>query len=139
MTWATKIGPAARPPARVRGEAARRTLASMTGWGSFSYAFGPVLAFGVVGVLALLLRWAFGHGRSLVERRPAQGSPTEYGLLVPVAEPKTFVEAELMRRHLTDAGLRATLAPTTEGPKVMVFPDDVKNARLVLRSAGLGG
>lgn len=123
----------------MRGRPAPLTLASMTGWGSFSYAFGPVLAFGVVGVLALLLRWAFGHGRSLVERRPQQGSPAEYGLLVPIAEPRTFVEAELMRRHLSEAGLRATLAPTTEGPKVMVFPDDVKSARLVLRSAGLDG
>ena len=128
--------PSGGPGARVRGEPAAFTLASMTGWGSFSYAFGPVLAFGVVGVLVLLLRWAFGHGRSLVERRPQPGSPQEYGLLVPIAEPATFVEAEVIRRHLVAAGLRATLAPTTEGPKVMVFPDDVKNARLILRSTG---
>ncbi len=113
-----------------------RTLLLMTGWGSLSYAFGPLLAFGVVGVIVLLLRWAFAHGTSLVERRPEAGSPEEYGLLVRVAAPRTFVEAEVMRRHLEDAGLRATLAPTTQGPAVMVFPDDVKNARLVLRSAG---
>ncbi len=103
-------------------------------WGSFSYAFGPVLALLAVGVLTLLLRWTFSHGHSLVERRPAVGTPTEYGLLVPVAEPATFVEAELLRRRLSDAGLRATLAPTTEGPRVLVFPEDVKAARLVLRS-----
>ncbi len=108
----------------------------MTGWGSLSFALGPVMAFGVVGVIVLLLRWAFGHGTSLVERRPARGSPQEYGLLVPVAEPPTFVEAEVMRRELTEAGLRATLAPTTAGPRVMVFPEDLKNARLVLRAAG---
>ncbi len=103
------------------------------GWGSFSYAFGPIVALLVVGVLMLLLRWAFSSGHSLVERRPEVGSPEQYGLLVPVAEPPTFVEAELVRRRLSDAGLRATLAPTTEGPRVLVFPEDVKAAHLVLR------
>ena len=102
-------------------------------WGSYSSAFGPVVALAVVGVLALLLRWAFSSGHSLVERRPEAGSPEQYGLLVPIAEPPTFVEAELVRRRLSDAGLRATLAPTTEGPRVLVFPEDVEAARLVLR------
>ena len=102
-------------------------------WGSYSFAVEPLIALGVVGVLALLLRWAFSTGHSLVERRPEVGSPEQYGLLVPVAEPPTFVEAELLRRRLSDAGLRATLAPTTEGPRVLVFPEDVKAARLVLR------
>lgn len=108
----------------------------MAGWGSFSYVFGPLLAFGALGVLVLLLRWAFGHGTSLVERRARPGSPQEYGLLVPVAEPPTFVEAELIRRRLLDAGLRATLAPTTQGPRVMVFPRDLGTARTVLRDGG---
>jgi hypothetical protein len=103
-------------------------------WGSYSFAFGPLLALAAVGVLILLLRWAFSPGHSLVQRRPAVGTPTEYGLLVPVAEPPTFVEAEMLRRRLEDAGLRATLAPTTDGPRVLVFPEDVKAARLVLRS-----
>jgi hypothetical protein len=107
----------------------------VTGWSSFSYAFGPVLAFGALGVLVLLLRWAFGHGRSLVERRATPGAPQEYGLLVPVAEPATFVEAEIARLRLVGAGLRATLAPTTQGPAVLVFPDDLETARLVLRAA----
>lgn len=104
----------------------------MRDWGSFSYAFGPLVAFAVVGVFALLLRWAFGHNRSLVERRVSSGDPGEYGLLVQVAAPSTFVEAEVLRRKLLDAGLRATLAPTTQGPAVMVFPKDLKAARLVL-------
>jgi hypothetical protein len=105
-------------------------------WGSYSFAFGPVLALAAVGVLTLLLRWAFSSGKSVVERRPEVGGEGEYGLLVPVAEPSTFVEAEVMRRRLTDAGLRATLAPTTDGPRVLVFPEDVKNARVVLRAGG---
>jgi hypothetical protein len=102
-------------------------------WGSYSFAVEPLIALGAVGVLALLLRWAFSTGHSLVERRPTVGSPEQYGLLVPVAEPSTFVEAELLRRRLSDAGLRATLAPTTDGPRVLVFPEDAKAARLVLR------
>jgi hypothetical protein len=114
-----------------RGERPRDTAGVY--WGSFSYAFGPLLALVAVGVLTLLLRWTSSHGHSLVERRPTVGTPTEYGLLVPVAEPPTFVEAELLRRRLEGAGLRATLAPTSEGPRVLVFPEDVKAARLVLR------
>lgn len=106
----------------------------MPDWQSYSYLFGPVVAFGMVGVLALVLRWAFGHGRSLVASRPRQGRADEYGLLVPVADPATFVEAEVVRRRLQDAGVRATLAPTTDGPRVLVFPRDEKAARALLRS-----
>jgi hypothetical protein len=104
----------------------------VSAWGSWSYSFGPLVAFVAVGVLALLLRWAFGHGRSLVERRSPPGSAQEYGLLVRVAAPATFVEAEVLRRRLVAAGLRATLAPTTEGPAVMVFPEDAGAARELL-------
>jgi hypothetical protein len=102
-------------------------------WGSYSYLFGPLVAFGLVGFFALLLRWAFGRGRSLVARPARSGSAEEYGLLVPVAAPATFVEAEVIRRRLEDAGLRATLAPTTQGPRVLVFPGDERAARAVLR------
>jgi hypothetical protein len=105
----------------------------VSAWGSYSFAFGPLLAFGVVGVLALLLRWAFGHNHSLVARRPRPGGSDEYGLLVRVAAPSTFVEAEVIRRHLQAQGVRATLAPTLQGPAVMVFPRDAPAARLALR------
>jgi len=104
----------------------------VSGWGSWSYLFGPLVAFGMVVVLALLLRWAFSRGHSLVEGRPRRGRADEYGLLVAVAEPATFVEAELVRRRLTEAGISATLAPTTDGPRVLVFPKDVDVARHVL-------
>jgi len=105
----------------------------MPTWGSLSFAFGPVIAFAALGVLVLLLRWAFSHHGSLVARRPRSGAPEDYGMLVAVASPSTFVEAEVIRRHLEGAGVRATLAPTTSGPAVMVFPDDAPAARLALR------
>jgi hypothetical protein len=102
--------------------------------GSLSYLFGPLTAFAVVGVLVLVLRWAFsGRSTSLVERRPLAGHSEEYGLLVPVASPATFVEGELMRLRLEEAGLRATLVPTADGPRVMVFADSERVARAVLR------
>ncbi|MFB9375412.1 hypothetical protein ACFFKU_05615 [Kineococcus gynurae] len=104
----------------------------MTFGGGYYYAVGPVMAFVFVGVLVLLLRWTFSHGRSLVERRPKSGSSEEYGLLEVVAEPATFIEAEVLRRVLVDAGIRATLAPTTEGPRLMVFPEEASIARTVL-------
>ncbi|MCI2239314.1 hypothetical protein MO973_32800 [Paenibacillus sp. TRM 82003] len=102
----------------------------------YYYAVGPVLALLVVGVLVLLLRWTFSSGRSLVERRPRSGSSGEYGLLEVVSAPSTFVEAEVQRRTLLDAGIRATLAPTTEGPRVMVFPEHAALARQLLAGRG---
>ena len=108
----------------------------MGDWVSYHYAVGPAMALVVVAVLALLLRWTFSHGRSLVERRPHQGPSSDYGLLEVVSAPPTFVEAEVQRRTLVDAGIRATLAPTTDGPRVMVFPDEAGLARQVLAGKG---
>jgi hypothetical protein len=101
-------------------------------WQSYSYLWGPGVALVVVGVLAVLLRWTFRRGGSLVARAPKPGAPGEYGLLVSVASPGTYVEAELLRRTLTDAGLRATVATTTQGPRLMVFADDEPRARSLL-------
>jgi hypothetical protein len=101
--------------------------------GSLGYLLTPVVAFLVVGVLALLLRWAFGgRPRSLVERRARAGPRSEYGLLVDVAAPGTFVEGELLRRRLLDHGVRATVAGTDEGPRLMVFAADEHRARRLL-------
>jgi hypothetical protein len=103
--------------------------------GSYSYVYGPIVAFAVVGLLALLLRGTFSRGHSLVARPPRIGAPGEYGLLVEVAAPATFAEAELIRSRLAGSGVRATLAPTTQGPRVLVFPDEERVARALLRRA----
>ncbi len=99
---------------------------------SASFLVGPLIAFAAVGVLVLLLRWAFASGSSVVSKRPAQGRVDEYGLLVPVAAPPNYIEAEMIRRALEDAGIRATLAQTLAGPRLMVFPEDEARARQVL-------
>jgi hypothetical protein len=93
----------------------------------------PLTGLLVVGLLALVLRWAFGRDQSLVERRSRSGAPDEYGALVPVATPATHAEGEIARRTLVDSGIRATLVDTVEGPRVMVFPEDARTARALLR------
>lgn len=102
------------------------------GWNAYSYAFGPLFALVGLGVLILLLRWTFRRGSSVVAAAPRPGPPDEYGLLVPVAGPGSYVEAELLRRQLEDAGIRATVAQTLDGPRLMVFPADEPRAREVL-------
>ncbi len=86
----------------------------------------------VLGVLALLLRWAYSGGRSVVERRARQGHEDEYGLMVAVASPGTFIEGEVARQRLNDAGIRASLVTTSDGPRLMVLEPDETKARQVL-------
>jgi hypothetical protein len=104
----------------------------VTSWGSFSFAFGPIVALLLVGVLALLVRWAFRRGSSVVAGPAQPGRDGEYGLLVPIAMPPTYIEGEVVRRRLEDAGIRANLATTLDGPRVMVWPQDEQRARTLL-------
>lgn len=99
----------------------------------YGYLFGPIVAFIVVGLMVLLLRWAFSRGGSLVERRPRVGDPDQYGLLVPIAAPGDPASATMLADRLEKAGLRATIAPTGQGLRVMVFAEDEKRARALLR------
>ncbi|MGN6330023.1 MAG: hypothetical protein ACTHOD_00020 [Motilibacteraceae bacterium] len=101
---------------------------------SYSYLGGPLVALGVVGVLVLLLRWTFSRGGSLVERPVRPGHEKDYGLLVSIASPSTHIEGEMLRRRLEDAGVRATLAQTVDGPRLMVFARDETTARRLLAS-----
>ncbi|MFC9326496.1 hypothetical protein [Kitasatospora sp. NPDC057015] len=87
----------------------------------------------LMAVLILLLRWTYGSGKSLVERRPRTGAPEEYGLLVPVAAPADSEQAGRLAARLDAAGLRHTLVPTAEGPRLMVWPADEAAARAALR------
>lgn len=99
---------------------------------SYSYAVGPLIAFAGLGVLVLLLRWTFSRGGSLIAAPARPGSPTDYGLLVSIASPPTYIEGELMRRTLEDSGIKATLTQTLDGPRVLVFPDDEVRGRELL-------
>lgn len=97
-----------------------------------TYLLTPLIGFAVVAVLALLLRWTFSRGHSLVPRTPRKGAPDDYGLLVEVASPTDPEHGRRLCRVLTADGIRCTLVETTDGPRVMVWPPDEQAARLAL-------
>lgn len=88
----------------------------------------------VVAFFIVVLRWAFSSGHSLIERPAKLGKVDEYGLFVPVASPKNFIEGEVLRQRLLAVGIKANLTQTLEGPKVMVFKKDLKTARAILET-----
>ena len=90
--------------------------------------------FFIVGVLALLLRWAYSSNNSLVERDKKIGSDDQYGLLKVAASPKNYIEGEMLRQKLLSVGIKATLSQTNTGPKILVFEKDLKIAKATLTS-----
>jgi hypothetical protein len=99
--------------------------------GLFLSSFGGFFA---VGVLALILKWAFARGKSVIERTPKIGGEDEYGSLVVVASPNNHIEGEILRLKLVDAKIKATLTQTKDGPRIFVFAGDEKIARAILKS-----
>jgi hypothetical protein len=87
------------------------------------YAAGPVVAFAVLALLALFMRWAFGTGS------PGP-SPADDGLLLRVATTSSRESALALRAVLSDAGIRSTLRfPAAHRAEVLVFPEDADRAR----------
>ena len=105
-------------------------------WGSYSFLFGPMIALVALAGLALVARWASQTGTSLIERPARRGSAEEYGLMIPVASPRTERAATEVTARLADAGLRARPVRTTQGWRVMVWAEDVARARAVLDTPG---
>jgi len=105
----------------------------MPAWNSFSYAFGPLFAAALIIFFVFFLRWAFRRGTSVVAAPGRPGRTDEYGVLTPIVSPSTYVEGEIIRRRLEDAGIRCNLAKTLEGPRILVWPADVDRARALLR------
>ena len=104
-------------------------------WQNWSFLFGPTVALAILLVLMVLLKWTFSRGRSVVARPGRAGEPEDYGLLVPVASPPTMIEAEVLRRTLEAADVRATVAETLQGPRVLVLRRHVEVAKHVLEQA----
>lgn len=96
--------------------------------------FQSFAGFAVLGVLILLLRWAFSRGSSLVEKPSQVGEESEYGLLKVVAKPTNHIEGEMLRQKLAAHGIKATLTQTKSGPRLFVFPEEEKAAAAILRS-----
>ena len=99
---------------------------------SFSYIFGPIVALMGIGLMVLVLRWAYSRGSSVVAVSGKSGPSDSYGLLVCVASPANYAEGEMIRRTLEDQGIKANLAQTTDGPKVMVWPADEITATAII-------
>ncbi|MGQ0842891.1 MAG: hypothetical protein ACT4QF_02030 [Sporichthyaceae bacterium] len=105
----------------------------MPTWHGATYLWSPIAALAVVGVLILVLRWAYSDRKdSLLARRTRVGNDGEYGLLVVVARPTSAASGEDMRRRLAAVGIRGTLTTTTNGLRLMVFPDQLTRAKEVL-------
>jgi hypothetical protein len=103
-------------------------------WGSFSFAYGPVVATVVLVALVVVLRWAAGRGQSVVAAGARPGAPSDYGVLVAVAAPRSQQQADQLQRDLAQRDIACTVARTTQGLRLMVWPDQEAAARSVIGS-----
>jgi hypothetical protein len=91
--------------------------------------YQTLVVFGVIGLLAWVLRYFVGN-----DRRPVPDlDGTDFGLLSEVAIVPTEEAANVLVQKLKANGVRATRSRNAPY-RVMVFPADVANARLVLKS-----
>ena len=88
----------------------------------------------IVGVMALILKWAFSNNKSVVERAKKIGNEDEYGLLKALPTPGNYIEAEMALLKLKDSNIKATLTQTLQGPSIMVFERDFSIALAILKS-----
>ncbi|MFC0530878.1 hypothetical protein [Phytohabitans kaempferiae] len=92
------------------------------------YLVGPLIAFAVVGLMAVVLRWALG--RDGISPPPLSD---DFGLLRVAALVDRLEVAQAVRRTLREAGIRSTISTGLDGLiKILVFPDDAGRARRVL-------
>ncbi|SER90647.1 hypothetical protein [Lentzea albida] len=91
--------------------------------------YQTVVVFGALALLALTLRYFAGN-----DRRPVPDlDGTDFGLLSEVAVVPTEEAAKVLVQKLKKNGVRATRSRNAPY-QVMVWPQDVPNARLVLKS-----
>ena len=91
---------------------------------------GPAVAFAVLAVLAVFMRWAFGTGYGRDERGRAPTTPVDDGLLTTIATLSRRESALALRAVLSDAGIRSTVrCPAPHRADVLVFPEDAPRAR----------
>lgn len=92
----------------------------------------------VIVVMALLLRWTFGTQNS---RRPPVNDPddpVDDGLLEEVSRVPTAAAADVLCARLRGEGIRSTVSRTPgSGYRVLVFRDDLTDARVVLSRGAL--
>ena len=97
---------------------------------SLHYLVGPTIAFVVLALLALFMRWAFGTGSGR-----SQPAPADDGLLTRIATLSQREAALALRAVLSDAGIRSTVRfPAAYRADVLVFPEDADRARALAAS-----
>ena len=89
-----------------------------------------LLAIALIILLAGVLRWTFGRG-------PQGALPDEtgdLGLLETVAVVPTREAADVLKAKLAREKVRVTVSHGVEGWRLLAFPSDADDARVVLRS-----
>jgi hypothetical protein len=104
----------------------------------FAVLFGGLL---LMGVIIVALRWTWGTGKNIPAARLSDpDDPTGLGLLVEASRVPDPTAAEVLRGRLATAGIRATVRRADDPPgayRILVFPDDLKPARVVLSRGAL--
>jgi hypothetical protein len=107
----------------------------------FSVLFGGLL---LMGVIILALRWTWGTGPNMpTAQLPDPDDPTSVGLLVEAARVPDPTAAEVLRGRLDRAGVRATVRRDDDPAgartyRILVFPDDLGPAKVVLSRGAAG-
>lgn len=87
----------------------------------------------MLGIVLLALRWTFGTGRDLpAPHLPDPDDPTGDGLLTEVSRVPTEAAAQVLRTRLADAGIRATIGRADGAFRLLVFPADLVDAKVVV-------
>jgi hypothetical protein len=88
----------------------------------------------MLGIVLLALRWTFGTGRDQpAPHVPDPDDPTGDGLLTEVSRVPTEAAAQVLRSRLAEAGIRATVGRAGGAYRLLVFPADVVDAKVVVR------
>ncbi len=107
----------------------------MADWTRFFVLFGGLIM--MVG-LAFALRWTWGTGKELPGLRVIDpDDPTGDGLLEEVSRVPTEPAAQILRTRLQANGIRATVGRLDGAYRLLVFRDDLVNAKLVLSRSAL--
>ena len=106
----------------------------------FSVLFGGLL---LMGVIVLALRWTWGADRTIPTARLTDpDDPTGLGLLVEASRVPDPTAAEVLRTRLSREGIRATVRRADDAPsgsyRILVFPDDLSSAKVVLSRGAQG-
>jgi len=87
----------------------------------------------MLALLLIALRWTWGTGRDLpAPHVPDPDDPTGDGLLTEVSRVPTEAAAHVLRARLTAAGIRATVGRSGGAYRLLVFPADLADARVVV-------